>query len=298
MLNALVNRSRPLDPSAKVLVLGHGFSGRCFRRLLEALGTQVISTRRQPAPGSPDLPFDSETGHRPDPDALADVTHVLCTIPPTTDGRDPVLTQLGANLRDLQPKWVGYLSTTGVYGDRKGGWVSETDPATPGQERSRRRLACEEAWLNSGLPVQILRLPGIYGPGRSVLESLRSGRSRWISKPDQVFCRIHVEDIAGACLHLIHRAAAGQQPSIINVSDNMPAPSEDLLAFAAELLNCNLPPQESFETAALSMSTMARSFWSENRRVSNQLLCDRLGYTLLHPDYRSGLLDCLNQTDQ
>ena len=297
MLNALVNRSRPLDPSAKVLVLGHGFSGRCFRRLLEALGTQVISTRRQPAPGSPDLPFDSETGHRPDPDALADVTHVLCTIPPTTDGRDPVLTQLGANLRDLQPKWVGYLSTTGVYGDRKGGWVSETDPATPGQERSRRRLACEEAWLNSGLPVQILRLPGIYGPGRSVLESLRSGRSRWISKPDQVFCRIHVEDIAGACLHLIHRAAAGLQPTIVNVSDNMPAPSEDLLAFAAELLNCNLPPQESFETAALSMSTMARSFWSENRRVSNQLLCGELGYTLLHPDYRSGLRDCLNQTD-
>lgn len=298
MLAQLVNQARPLGPEAKVLVLGGGYSGSCFARLLRALGTPVISTRRCPEPGSEELGFDSATGVQPTPVELAGVSHVLCTIPPTREGLDPSLERLTPLLRELAPTWVGYLSTTGVYGDSRGQWVSETDPASPAQDRSRRRLDCEQAWLCSGLPVQILRLPGIYGPGRSVLDGLRAGRSRRINKPGQVFCRIHVEDIAGACLHLIHRAAAGVAPPIVNVVDNEPAPSAELLEFAADLLRCDLPAEESYAVASQSMSAMAQSFWSENRRVSNRLLCETLGYSLLHPSYREGLLDCLQQSPQ
>ena len=298
MLSELVNRAEPLGPEAKVLVLGGGFSGSCFARLMRALGTPVISTRRCPEPGSADLGFDSATGLQPTARDLEGVSHVLCTIPPTREGTDPVIDRLGQLLNSLSPTWVGYLSTTGVYGDRQGQWVSESDAACPNQERSQRRLNCEQTWLNSGLPVQILRLPGIYGPGRSVLEGLISGRTRRIHKPGQVFCRIHVEDIAGACLHLMHRAAAGGAPAIVNIVDNEPAPSSELLEFAADLLNCDLPAAETYAEASQGMSPMAQSFWSENRRVSNRLLCEQLGYTLLHPNYRDGLRDCLEQSRQ
>ena len=192
-------------------------------------------------------------------------------------------------------QWVGYLSTTGVYGDTQGNWVRETDPARPGQARSRRRLNCEEAWRDSGLPIQILRLPGIYGPGRSVLNTVQEGRARRIDKTGQVFCRVHVEDIAGACLHLMHRSKEGLHPTIVNVVDDEPAASTELLDHACALLGRNAPETETFEQASLQMSAMARSFWSENRRVSNHLLRDGLGYDLLHPDYRVGLQDCLKQ---
>ena len=223
---------------------------------------------------------------------------MLSTIPPTTEGQDPVLTHLGSQLRERPLIWVGYLSTTGVYGDRRGEWVSEEDPADPGQPRSERRHACEQAWLDSGLPVQILRLPGIYGPGRSVLNSLQTGKARRILKADQVFCRIHVDDIAGACLHLMHRAADGPGPAIVNVSDDCPAAPQDLLLYGADLLKCELPEEEPFDVASRSMSAMARSFWSENRRVRNTLLCRQLGYSLLHPDFKAGLQDCFRQEAQ
>ena len=295
MLSRLVNQAQPLGPSAKVLVLGGGYSGRCFARLLNALGNSVISTRRHPEPDSTDLAFDSATGVQPSSRNLEGISHVLCTIPPSRDGGDPALECLGPLLKNISPVWVGYLSTTGVYGDHQGHWVSESDAASPGQDRSRRRLDCEQAWLNSGLPVQCLRLPGIYGPGRSVLDGLKAGRARRINKQDQVFCRIHVEDIAGACLHLIHKAASGQAPPIVNVTDDEPTPSAELLEFAAELLSCDLPEEESYADASQTMSAMAQSFWSENRRVSNRLLCKELGYTLLHPNYRKGLQDCLKQ---
>ena len=298
MLSRLVNQAQPLEPTARVLVLGKGYSGRCFSQLLNALGTPVISTRRKPDNKSTDIAFDSATGLQPSPSDLQGVSHVLCTIPPSPDGRDPALECLGPLLTKISPVWVGYLSTTGVYGDRQGQWVSETDPASPGQERSRRRLECEQAWLNSGLPVQILRLPGIYGPGRSVLDGLKSGRARRINKQDQVFCRIHVEDIAGACLHLIHKASRGHAPPIVNVVDDEPTPPGELLEFGADLLNCNPPPEENYTDACQNMSAMARSFWSENRRVSNRLLCNELGYKLLHPNYRDGLRDCLMQSNQ
>lgn len=298
MLSDLVNRSQPLKAEARVLVLGGGYSGGHVARLLRALGTTVRCSRRHLDGSEADLIFDSATGQIPTADDLDGITHVLSTIPPTAEGQDPVLTHLGSQLRERSLIWVGYLSTTGVYGDRRGEWVSEEDPADPGQPRSERRHACEQAWLDSGLPVQILRLPGIYGPGRSVLNSLQAGKARRILKADQVFCRIHVDDIAGACLHLMHRAADGPGPAIVNVSDDCPAAPQDLLLYGADLLKCELPEEEPFDVASRSMSAMARSFWSENRRVRNTLLCRQLGYKLLHPDFKAGLQDCFCQEAQ
>ena len=298
MLSDLVNRSQPLRADARVLVLGGGYSGGHLARLLRALGTTVRCSRRHLHGSEADLIFDSATGQIPTADDLDGITHVLSTIPPTAEGQDPVLTHLGSQLRERPLTWVGYLSTTGVYGDRRGEWVSEEDPADPGQPRSQRRHACEQAWLDSGLPVQILRLPGIYGPGRSVLNSLQAGKARRILKADQVFCRIHVDDIAGACLHLMHRAADGPGPAIVNVSDDCPAAPQDLLQYGADLLKCELPKEEPFDLASRSMTAMARSFWSENRRVRNTLLCCQLGYSLLHPDFRAGLQDCFRQEAQ
>ena len=292
MLADLVKRSQPLAGNARLLILGGGYSGSCVAQLATALGTPVLCTRRSPGA---DLIFDSATASLPDPQDLGAITHVLSTIPPDRNGGDPVLSHLLPLLSTLPLRWAGYLSTTGVYGDRQGEWVSETDAPNPGLDRSRRRLDCEQRWLDSGLPVQILRLPGIYGPGRSVLDSLRQGRARLIVKPDQVFCRIHVEDIAGAVWHLIHHAAAGRQPALVNVVDDLPAPSAEQLRFAATLLNSSLPKEEVFADIRDSMSPMAVSFWSENRRVSNRRLCGELGYQLLHPDYRSGLQDCMAQ---
>ena len=298
MLADLVNRSLSLAWDARVLVLGGGYSGGHVTRLLRALGTTVRCSRRSLSSPGADLVFDSTAGLIPTSSDLDGITHVLSTIPPTTEGHDPVLTHLGSQLKERSLTWVGYLSTTGVYGDQQGRWVSEDDPANPGQPRSQRRHACEQAWLDSGLPVQILRLPGIYGPGRSVLDSLRTGTARRILKADQVFCRIHVDDIAGACLHLMHQAAAGPGPAIVNVSDDRPAAPQDLLQYGAALLNCKLPDEEPFELASHSMSAMARSFWSENRRVRNTLLCQQLGYALLHPDFKAGLQDCLRRESQ
>ena len=295
MLNELVNRSRALPASAKVLILGGGYSGRMLAALLRRLGNTVLCTRRDQSRPDADLLFDSNRDLLPQPDALQGITHLLSTIPPSPEGQDPALHCLRSQLESMPLQWVGYLSTTGVYGDTQGNWVRETDPARPGQARSRRRLDCEEAWRDSGLPIQILRLPGIYGPGRSVLNTVQEGRARRIDKTGQVFCRVHVEDIAGACLHLMHRSQEGLHPAIVNVVDDEPAASIELLDHACALLGRNAPETETFEQASLQMSAMARSFWSENRRVSNHLLRDGLGYDLLHPDYRVGLQDCLKQ---
>ena len=300
MLADLVKRSQPLAADAKLLVLGGGYSGRCLANLARAMGTPVLCTRRSLDAAEADLVFDSNGQDQLDPAALEGITHLLSTIPPDRDGNDPVLSKLLPTLRSLPLRWAGYLSTTGVYGDRQGGWVSEEDEPAPALERSIRRLNCEAAWQRSGLPIQILRLPGIYGPGRSVLNGLQQGRARLIDKPGQVFCRIHVEDIAGACWHLMHRVEQGPSPlpgnwTVVNVVDDLPAPTADLLRHAASLLGCALPPLEPFDQIVDSMSPMAQTFWSENRRVRNHRLCQELGYPLLHPNYRVGLQDCLNQ---
>jgi nucleoside-diphosphate-sugar epimerase len=205
-----------------------------------------------------------------------------------------VFAQWLAPLRRQPLQWLGYLSTTGVYGDTGGAWVSESSPTAPALGRSRARLESERLWLGSGLPVQSFRLPAIYGPGRCPFQQLRQGTARLIHKPGQVFCRIHVDDIVGA---LLHGAAlpATDRPAVINVSDDAPCPSSETLGYAAHLLGCKLPPVQRFEAMAASMSPMALSFWADNRRVSNQLLCQGLGYRLRYPSYREGFAASLRE---
>ena len=297
MLEDLVKRSTPLPSKSKLLILGAGFSGQKVSSLARRLGNKTICSRRNIEKPGANIVFNSETKEFPKEAALEGITHLLSCIPPSPNGEDPVLTSIGNLLKNLSLEWVGYLSTTGVYGDRKGEWVSENDQPNPSQLRSKRRLSCEEAWLNSGLSVQILRLPGIYGPGRSVLDGILSGNSKMVDKPGQVFSRIHVEDIAGAIIHLINLAAKGNCPKIINIADNLPTSNLEVMHYAASLLKYRLPPIEPFEIAAKRMSPMALSFWKENRKVSNKMLCEELGYSLLHPDYKIGIQDCLKQKD-
>ncbi len=279
----------------RMLVLGGGYTGRRLALTLEAAGVPVVVTHRQPPPEAHDpgwLRFDPEGGALPTLADLAGVTHVLVTIPPDAGGRDPAVDALTPLLRNLAPAWVGYLSTTGVYGDAGGAWVDETTPTRPLLERSRARLACEEAWRRSGLPVQLLRLPAIYGPGRNPMLSLRNGTARLIHKPGQVFSRVHVDDIVGAVLHCISLASA-ERPDTLILADACPCPSSEILGLAAHLLGCRLPEMQRYEDIAPTMGAMARSFWGENRRSSSRRLREGLGYRLLYPTYREGLPSCV-----
>ncbi len=293
MLAAIVNRSAPLPPGAKLLILGGGFTGQRLAEAARALGAKVLCSRRTNKSKGADFAFDSSTKQPPCDEIFQGTTHLISSIPPATNGEDPVLQILSSQLKNLSLEWVGYLSTTGVYGDCQGNWVSENDYAKPKQLRSKRRLECEKAWQASGLPIQILRLPGIYGPGRSAIDSIQSGKNKMVDKPGQVFSRIHVDDIVGAILHLINLQAKGNNPDIVNISDNLPTSNVEVLQYAAHLLGHDPPPIQSFEDASKHMNPMALSFWQENRRVSNHRLCKELGYSLIHADYKSGLKACL-----
>lgn len=296
MATGAVNRGLP----ASVLVLGGGYSGRRFADALRDRGcTVTLTTRGEPrdASGTSDhgcrwLRFDPEAGVVPTAADLEGVEAVLVTIPPDAQGGDPVLRHLGTTLEALAPRWVGYLSTTGVYGDSGGAWVDENSPTRPGLPRSQARLACEQAWRALDLPLQIFRLPAIYGPGRSPLEQLRNGTARLIHKPGQVFSRVHVDDIAGALLHCL-ALPPERRPETLILADTCPCPSSELLGYAAHLLDCKLPPLQPYARIEAELSAMARSFWSENRRASSHRLRHELGYQLLYPTYREGLLAAL-----
>ena len=205
-------------------ILGAGFSGSRLAALASALQIPVISTRREPSPDSGHLAFDTATGQAPDRHQLEGITHLLNTIPPDRDGNDPVLKTLGDQIKQWPLRWVGYLSTTGVYGNTDGAWVYEDDPPEPTQDRSRRRLACEQEWQASGLPLQILRLPGIYGPGRSALAAVKAGTLQPVDKPGQMFCRIHVDDVAAAAL----KKAEEKSVRFLIPTDNIVTESEKI----------------------------------------------------------------------
>jgi nucleoside-diphosphate-sugar epimerase len=209
-----------------------------------------------------------------------DVTHILCSIPPDDQG-DPVVRKFSTQLaRPFQ--WIAYLSTTGVYGDRQGGWVDEESEIIPTSDRARRRVLAEAQWQPYG--AHIFRLPGIYGPGRSQLDSIRDGTARRIVKPGQVFSRIHVEDIAGILAASIAQPHPGR---IYNVADDEACPPQDVVAYAAGLLGVDPPPEIPFEGA--NLSAMARSFYDDSKRVSNARIKEELGYELKYPNYRVGL---------
>ena len=293
MLEQVVNRSSPLAKDSKLLIFGGGFSGQHIAAVARKLGVKVFCSRRtKDSPGA-DFVFNGLQSEMPDENIFAGATHLLSCIPPNENGKDPVLENLKDKLKSHAFEWVGYLSTTGVYGDSQGSWVEETKSPEPRQHRSKKRLACEEEWKQLNQKVQILRLPGIYGPGRSAVDTIIKGKYKLIDKPGQVFSRIHIDDIAGAIMHLISLSTQGIRPEIINIADDFPTANIEVLTYAASLLKQKLPAAEKFEIAAKTMSPMALSFWEENRRVSNKLLCKELGYSLLHPDYRSGLKDCL-----
>ena len=220
--------------------------------------------------------------------ALSGTSHLLVSVPPDSDG-DPVIDCHGADIESVATlSWIGYLSTVGVYGDRQGGWVDESSECRPANERSRRRLSAERAWLElgqrAGVPVQIFRLAGIYGPGRNPIESARNGTSRRIFKPGQVFSRIHVADIVQVLCASMRTPQAG---AIYNVCDDEPAPPQDVVAYACELAGCEAPPLMSLDESDLS--PMGRSFYAECKRVRNDRIKNELGVVLRYPDYRSGL---------
>ena len=294
MIQDIVKQLEPLPSKSKLIIFGGGYSGQKIASVGRHLGVKVLCSRREEGSEGADFIFNSDK--EVSNEILEGATHVLSCIPPLTNGEDPVLRKIKTQLLNSKKlKWVGYLSTTGVYGDTKGKWVNENTPANPQQDRSIRRFSCEKEWLETKLPIQILRLPGIYGPKRSAFESLLNGTAKMIDKPDQVFSRIHVDDIAGAVMFLINLYALGKNPSVVNVADNLPTNNLEVIDFAAKLAKKSLPPIVPFQIAKKTMSPMALSFWQENRKVENNLLCKKLGYSLIYPDYKTGLKNCFTK---
>lgn len=271
-----------------LLSLGHGLSARSLAARLVPQGWRVIGTTRKPekcaafeAEGVEPLlwPCDIEA-------ALEGVTHVLTSVSPDEEG-DPVL-RIGRDAIAAAAErldWVGYLSTTGVYGDQDGGWVDEESPTDPATIRGQRRVDAEREWLNiEGLPVHVFRLAGIYGPGRGPFAKLRRGVAQRVIKKNQVFSRTHVDDIAQVLEASINRPNPGR---IYNVCDDDPQPPEVVIEYAARLLGMEPPPAVPFEEA--SMSPMARSFYSDSKRVRNDRIKEELGVVLKYPDLKSVL---------
>lgn len=282
---------------------GYGYSAEALVRRLRAVeaGWRVFGTTRRPEKAArmaqdgviPILSGDNAhaAADAAVEEALFDSAHLLLSAGPDSEG-DPVLRRHGRAVerraRDL--RWAGYLSTTGVYGDRGGDWVDETAELTPSTQRGRLRVAAETAWRNvadrSGLALHIFRLAGIYGPGRGPFEKVANGTARRIVKPGQVFSRIHVDDIAAVVEASMRQPNAG---AIYNVCDDDPAPPQDVIAHAAELLEAPSPPTVPFEEARKTMSPMAVSFYAESKRVSNARIKSELGVELAYPSYKVGL---------
>ncbi len=274
---------------------GLGYSASRLGRRVRAEGWRVSGTCRGAdqkaalnADGYEIALFDRDRPLDDAAAALAGVTHLLSSAPPDEAG-DAVLDchrQQIAAAKTL--RWVGYLSTTGVYGDHGGGWVDEETPLTPAGPRGHRRAEAEAGWLDlwrrSGIPVHIFRLAGIYGPGRSVLDQLRAGAAKRIIKQGHVFSRIHVDDLAAVLRASMARPNPG---AVYNVCDDLPASSSEVVAFGADLLGLAPPPETPFDAAELS--PMAASFYADNKRVRNDRIKDELGITLQYPDYKAGL---------
>tara|TARA_R110002096_G_scaffold113077_6_gene246028 strand:+ start:27879 stop:28721 length:843 start_codon:yes stop_codon:yes gene_type:complete len=279
--------------SKVMLSIGHGYSAGALGRQLLADGWTVYGTTRSvdkaaslQAQGITPIVW-------PDTDLTPFITqasHVLTSVAPNANG-DAVLAAHGDDLRNGSFEWVGYLSTTGVYGDHDGGWVDEETPLNPTTKRGEMRRDAEAAWAALKLPLHIFRLAGIYGPNRGPFAKVRAGTARRIMKSGQVFSRIHVDDIAQVLAASIDAPRSG---AIYNLCDDDPAPPEDVIGYAAKLLGMPMPVAEGFETA--DMTPMARSFYAENKKVRNDLIKSELGISLKFPDYRVGLETLLAQS--
>lgn len=282
-----------MEPSNRLFIFGLGYSARAFARRLAGRGWAIAGTSRNPG-AAPAIEgcrmFRFERGHPLNSaglEALAAATHLLCSVPPDETG-DPVLGHHRPAISGHGAlEWAGYLSSTGVYGDTGGGWVDEGSPVNPSAPRGMRRAAAEAAWLElagEGVPIHVFRLAGIYGPGRNALVQLIAGTARRLDKPGHVFSRIHVEDIARTLQASIARPDRG---AIYNLCDDKPAAAEEVVSFAAGLLEIDPPPLVPFADADLT--PMAASFYADNRRVANARIKNDLGVTLAYPDYQAGL---------
>lgn len=268
-----------------LLCFGFGFSAQHLAAILDKSEWQISGTSRSidgveaiNARGYKGFLFD-ELESIP-----SSVTHILSSVPPDKSG-DPVLRQFSSALKAHHFKWAAYLSTTGVYGDRGGALIDETAELRPNGERGQRRVNAEREWQAiANLPLHIFRLPGIYGPGRNQLESVKDGTAKRIIKKGQIFSRIHVEDIVGVLKASIAKPNPGQ---VYNVADDEPCPPQDVVTYACELLGVAPPPEIPFEQAELS--PIARSFYADSKRVSNARIKTELGYALKYPNYRVGL---------
>lgn len=270
-----------------LLCFGFGFSAKILAPMLDPEEWRVTGTSRSlegaaaiQALGFEGVMFDDLKS------IPSTVTHIVSSVPPS-DGGDPVLKKFGDEIaaRAKNFAWVGYLSTTGVYGDRGGDWVDEDSDLQPNTDRGARRVAAEAAWATiPNLHPHIFRLAGIYGPGRNAFESLKQGKAQRVIKQGQVFSRIHVEDIAGVVLASINKPNPGR---VYNLADDEPCPPQDVIAFAAELMGVEPPPEVNFENAKIS--AMARSFYEDSKRVSNVRIKNELDYEMKYPNYRVGL---------
>ncbi|TCH97283.1 SDR family NAD(P)-dependent oxidoreductase [Roseococcus sp. SYP-B2431] len=276
-----------------LLVVGLGYSGTAIALLALRAGLRVLATAREPAAASAPRGVELVSFADPAPYALA--THLVVTAPPGPAG-DPVWRLHEEALRTAPLRWAGYLSTTGVYGDRGGAWVDETAAPAPAQPRSERRLAAECQWtaLESRVAVDIFRTAGIYGPGRSTIDDLRAGTARRVARPGHAFGRIHRDDIARAVLAAL-TSSSGTGTRILHLADDEPAEPAEVTAEAARLLGVAAPRSMAFAEAWAGMSEMGRSFWAENRRVSNAYTKAALGLEWAYPSYREGLRAILAQ---
>lgn len=286
--------NQPGHAPKRLLVFGLGYTGAAVARLAADRGWQVVATSRDPARLRPPAGIEL-LAFGGDPSRFADVTHVLETAPPDEDG-DPALARFGAALAASPAlRWAGLLSTTGVYGDREGGWVDEDTAPAPTGPRGSRRLEAEMAWRAAfdGRAVDLFRVAGIYGPGRSPFAELRAGEGRRVDKPGHCFGRIHRDDIAEAVM----AAAAQERPGVrvLNLTDDEPVESAVATAEAARLLGIAAPRLVPIEEALAAMSPMGRSFWAENRKVSSRKTQDSLGIAWRYPNYRDGLRAILEQ---
>lgn len=287
--------TRPNTPTEPHLfIFGLGYSAKAFANRMQKAGARISATCRSQDKRKA-LIAEGIDAHLFDTDrpldaaglaALASASHLLSSVPPTESG-DSVIDRHGADILRARPfNWIGYLSTTGVYGDHDGAWVDETTALTPSGTRGQRRVEAEAAWFGLGAagPVHSFRLAGIYGPGRSALETVRSGRARRVVKPGQVFSRIHIDDITEILLASTARPNHG---AAYNCCDDEAAPPQDVIAYACSLLGVDPPPEIPIEKADLS--PMARSFYRDNKRVANTRIKQELGVTLHWPNYRDAL---------
>ncbi|AMO71013.1 SDR family oxidoreductase [Sphingorhabdus sp. M41] len=264
----------------RILIFGMGYTASRLAQRLRAEGYEVNGTRREASDGA--LAFDDRPSVLA---ALESASHVLSSVPPASDDSEPVLEQYGEAIREASLGWCGYLSATGVYGDVDGAWVDESAPI--GSGRRKARSEADQRWQELRDDMHIFRLPGIYGPGRSPLTRVRSGKARRVNMPGQVFSRIHVDDIVSAVIGSFEGPAG-----VYNISDDLPAPQHEVIAHAARLLGMEVPPLLSLEDANLSQAALG--FYEENRRVANGKAKRLLNWQPQYPDYKAGLQSLLD----